>query len=729
MPIRRLLLLALLAASLAPAQFLVRVEQNGQAFTSSNGSVLAFNAAGVGQTSSAVIRVTYLGSTRATFASLPQLIGSKDFSTSALEPVALRANVPLQPLEVLTFTLRYTPSNTEVAAAQFTWNYTEDPRDTTNGIATSGALAFTLTGTAPGLVVSATLLDGNATPLASGATLTLQETLVNSTSDATISITNRGSGSGQVTSINLTGTGYQLLAVPLLPFTLAAGAELRFGVRFTPRTPGMAAATLKMTLDKIEHTTAIQGSALLSAFTYELLRDGVAAPLALNGTVAFGDVRVGERSSLVIQFRNVATLPAVINNILLGGAGFSITEGPFVPLTLQPQEVRTFTLNYAPVEPVTSAVRLLIGNDTFTVTGRGLGAQLRYSYAVGGVEVPVTTNSVSFPPLSPGQTASVAFTVSNRGTAAGSVVSVGVLDTRGIFRLRSLPALPATVEPDGRLTFMVDFAPVAAGQATTTLVIDGVGFVLNGFSAAPPPLPAYQFTGASGVQQPFQQPSFGLSLSTAYPQALRGVLTLTIAPDNFGTDPAVQFSTGGRTVAFTIPANTREAVFPSGANRLQLQTGTVAGTIVIEPTFITETGTDLTPPTPTRLSLTVPRTAPVLLAARVSTRSTAGLSINVTGYATGRSLTSLEFEFKGDETTTLGTARFTVNVSAEALVWFQSATSQTLGGQFTVDVPFTLRLDGGSSSATTDITARLKSVTVRAVSDLGPSNTLQVAIQ
>jgi hypothetical protein len=273
----------------------------------------------------------------------------------------------------------------------------------------------------------------------------------------------------------------------------------------------------------------------------------------------------------------------------------------------------------------------------------------------------------------------------------------------------------------------VYFTPRGAGPPPTTLVIDGTGFVLNGFSSAPPPLPTYQFTGATGVQQPFQQPSFGLSLNTSYPQTLRGVLTLSITPDNFATDPAVQFSSGGRSVAFSIPANTREAIFPSGATRLQLQTGTVAGTIVIEPTFITENGTDLTPATPTRLSMTVPRTAPVLLSARVSARSGTALSINVTGFATGRSLTSLEFEFKGDDTTTLGTARFTVSVSAEALVWFQSAASQSLGGQFTVDVPFTLRLDGGT--ATADITTRLRSVTVRAVSDVGPSNTLQVAIQ
>jgi hypothetical protein len=37
-----------------------------------------------------------------------------------------------------------------------------------------------------------------------------------------------------------------------------------------------------------------------------------------------------------------------------------------------------------------------------------------------------------------------------------------------------------------------------------------------------PPLSAYQFTGPSGQQQPFQQPAVGLTLQSAYPLDLQG---------------------------------------------------------------------------------------------------------------------------------------------------------------------------------------------------------------
>jgi hypothetical protein len=241
-------------------------------------------------------------------------------------------------------------------------------------------------------------------------------------------------------------------------------------------------------------------------------------------------------------------------------------------------------------------------------------------------------------------------------------------------------------------------------------------------------LPGFQFTGASGVQRPFEQPALGLSLNTPYPQGLRGTLTLGITPDNFAADPAVQFSTGGRVVGFTIPANTREAVFPSGAARIQIQTGTVAGAIVIEPAFATETGADLTPAAPPRLRLEVPRAAPALLTGRLSSRSAAQFTIEVTGYSTTRTLSRLEFNLSAADSTAVSASQFSLNVAPEAQVWFQSGASQQLGGQFTVQVPFTLRLDGATGTAPSDLSTLLRGATVRATNELGTSNTVQIAI-
>ena len=71
------------------------------------------------------------------------------------------------------------------------------------------------------------------------------------------------------------------------------------------------------------------------------------------------------------------------------------------------------------------------------------------------------------------------------------------------------------------------------------------------------------------------------------------MLTLTTS-GNFGTDPAVQFSTGSaagnRTVDFVIPAGSTSANFAGQGSQILLQTGTVAETVTLTPSFATTAG-------------------------------------------------------------------------------------------------------------------------------------------
>jgi hypothetical protein len=86
-------------------------------------------------------------------------------------------------------------------------------------------------------------------------------------------------------------------------------------------------------------------------------------------------------------------------------------------------------------------------------------------------------------------------------------------------------------------------------------------------------------------------------------------------------DPAVQFSSGGQTVSFMIPAGQTQAFFSNGLTHVQLQTGTIAGTITLTPDFLTAAGIDVTPASPQTLTVTVPSQAPALLTAQVSSSS------------------------------------------------------------------------------------------------------------
>ena len=95
-----------------------------------------------------------------------------------------------------------------------------------------------------------------------------------------------------------------------------------------------------------------------------------------------------------------------------------------------------------------------------------------------------------------------------------------------------------------------------------------------------PPLGTVSLTGLQLTVAPAQQLPLVLSIPAPSPGELQGTLNLAYSSTAVFPidDPAVQFSTGGRTVKFTIPANTTSAVFPSP---LMLVTGTVSGTVAV----------------------------------------------------------------------------------------------------------------------------------------------------
>src|ERR1035441_10618730 len=171
------------------------------------------------RSTAASITITYVGQSKLIFQGLPQVLGSGDITlTSPGTPD------PLAPLDTATFLLQYKPSSSQTAQAQFVVSYQD---------ATSfGVFSLNLLGTVPNVVVSYTLSsNANTVPLVNGDTIPFGLNLVNSTTDATISLTNLGSASSQITQTSVTGAGFQLLGLPLLPATLPSGSQLKFVVR------------------------------------------------------------------------------------------------------------------------------------------------------------------------------------------------------------------------------------------------------------------------------------------------------------------------------------------------------------------------------------------------------------------------------------------------------------------------------------------------------------------
>ena len=148
--------------------------------------------------------------------------------------------------------------------------------------------------------------------------------------------------------------------------------------------------------------------------------------------------------------------------------------------------------------------------------------------------------------------------------------------------------------------------------------------------------------GLTDTVTPAQQPTFDVQLSAAYPLTITGTVTLTFTPNavNAADDPAIQFSGGGRTLNFTIPAGQTSA-FPTTLP--SIQTGTVAGEIDLTLSYFAG-GQNITPANPPVRSMTIARAAPKINSVQV-VKVAGGFNVLVTGYSTPRQVTQAVFTF------------------------------------------------------------------------------------
>ena len=424
-------------------------------------------------------------------------------------------------------------------------------------------------------------------------------------------------------------------------------------------------------------------------------------------------------SSVILTVTNKGNANGTINSINWTGP-FQVTGVLSTPPTLKPGDTESFTITYFPTQAGTQTGTLEVGNDFFTLSGTA-NQQLSFSYVSSGTSVPVETGgAVVFPAVAVSKSETVMFTVTNSGT---SPATISLITTSSPF---SVPALSPTTLAGGKSTsFPITFTPVATGPAAGTLLINSTQVALVGAGNTASPIPSYTIAGPSGNVSPASQAPISLTLNGSYPATLDGVLTLTTS-STIGTDPSVQFSTGNRTVDFVIPVGTTSANFAGQGPQIFVQTGTVAETVMLTPTFATTSGVDLTPTSPSTLEFTIASLAPVLESVQVTSISSNSFTLNIIGYSTTRSLGSLDVTFNAASGYNLASSSYTTDLSQAGALWFQSSTGLTFGGQFAITISFTLT--GTVPKGQTPIQA-LASVSTTVSNSIGTSNALQANIQ
>jgi hypothetical protein len=232
------------------------------------------------------------------------------------------------------------------------------------------------------------------------------------------------------------------------------------------------------------------------------------------------------------------------------------------------------------------------------------------------------------------------------------------------------------------------------------------------FTVALPPTPPVTLTGPPPTSNPATQSNLQITLGTPFPVAVTVNLTMTFAPLSGGDDPAVQFSTGGRTATLTIPAGSTTSLTTVG-----VQTGTVAGTITITAQLVAITQ-DITPtPAPVRTIVISP--GPPSITTVTATRTSTGFTVTVTGFATTRQITQALFQFNAASGSTIQNGSATISTDTLFSQYYQSPAAAPFGGQFSLTIPFTVQ---GSTQG-------IVSVTVTLVNSLGNSTAVTANLQ
>jgi hypothetical protein len=393
---------------------------------------------------------------------------------------------------------------------------------------------------------------------------------------------------------------------------------------------------------------------------------------------------VGNTSPVTVRVRNIGNGSGRLETIAVSGGGFQLQNTPFLPAAVPAGQTVSFTLVFAPTQSGPADGRLRINDAVISLAGTGLGSSLTFGVRQGANITAVPANgTVTFPNTTVGTRSSQSVVITNGGNTVARVAAINI--TGEGYSLDRLPALPAALSPNQAVEFTIHFSPTAVGSANGTVQIDTQRINVAGVGVSPPTLPEVRYTGVSGTVEPGQQPSAGLAIAEPYPLDITGRLTLGFTSDAFTDDPAIQLSTGGRTINFTIPAGTTTAVFGRDATEVQFQTGTVAGTITLSATFTTG-AVDLTPaPAPVR-TLTVAGAPPRLRSVQIGSRSSSSFEVVLTGYSTLRSVTEVNLQFASAPGANLQTTSLAVNVDVPFSTWYRSTGSVQFGSQFTATI-------------------------------------------
>jgi hypothetical protein len=591
--------------------------------------------------------------------------------------------------------------------------------------------------------------NGVRTVLNNGGTVVLGADHVGAEDTGSLTFTNRGTNTAHITAVEVYGTSdVSLVDPPALPVSVAHDASVTLAVKYLAVKSAQATATLLLT----SHETAMAndgslvngpdvltavnlvGTAPEFAASYALSDSQNLHPIAGGSVIQLGDAQTGSTKVAAVVVSNRGSRAGQLKGVSLEGPDLTITGLPLLPADIAAGSSAVFNIRYTPTGngALTGTLKLDYGYTVVeaAVQGNAVGPVYKYELFDKDTTSAITPGTAfDLSAVRIGEVRDLTIVVTNTGNAEGTISGIAVAGTE--FQVTDAPVLPAKVAPGGSISIVLRLLGTAVGPSVARVRINSTDLELRATIIRDLSF-RYRIEGGADALNPndtvsvnpMQQPAIGITLDEGYPFAIRGGLTLVQDAD--GADASVQFITGGATVTFEIPANTTQAIFPNNLTSIRLQTGSVAGSIVLSPVFLTDRNVNVTPDGPQRLTLAVAPAAPGLLNGMISSSSASSFTLLATGYTTTRDLTNLRIDITPAAGRRLSTGTFSVDVSGPSTVWFRSAASNGYGGLFSMTIPFSAQGSFGGSKP--QLLQLIQSIQVQVSNGRGSSGPLSIAV-
>ncbi|MGH9746655.1 MAG: choice-of-anchor D domain-containing protein [Candidatus Acidiferrales bacterium] len=276
---------------------------------------------------------------------------------------------------------------------------------------------------------------------------------VGTVSSVNVTLSNPGNGALNITSVTASGTGFSITGVGAQ--TINPGASVTFAAKFSPTASGSVTGNI-----------SIASNAPGSPASIAMSGTGVQGQLTSNPSSAnLGTVTVGNSNSQTISLTNGGTAAVSVSQATVSGTGFTISNMPALPMTINAGSSKTFNAVFTPTGAgnVSGSISIVSNapNSPLSIALSGTGQAATRTLSA-------NPTSLNFANVNDGSSSSLNVTLTNTGNSSVTITSASATGTG--FSASGVAGMTLTANQTA--TLQVTFAPTATGTVNGTVTVN-----------------------------------------------------------------------------------------------------------------------------------------------------------------------------------------------------------------------------------------------------------------